>query len=329
MKESYFIKLNRDKWQNYEKIQKNPSSITVDKLADTYIDITTDLSYSQSKFGNTKITAYLNTLASGIHHSIYKNKKEKRERFSTFWKQEVPQSMASTQRSMFVAFVIFFLSVIIGCFSTAVDDTFVRFILGDDYVEMTLRNIANGDPMGVYGSQSSEAMFFTITINNVRVAFITFAFGVFTSIGSSYMLVTNGVMLGTFQYFFYQKGLLLDSSSTIWIHGTLEISAIIIAGGAGIHMGNGWLFPKTYSRLASFRRSAKTGMKIVIGLVPVFIIAAFLESYITRHTEFSIYLKGAIILISFLFILFYFVYLPIKIKKHESNFNPNRILQTT
>src|SRR3546814_13017991 len=84
-------------------------------------------------------------------------------------------------------------------------------------------------------------------------------------------------MLGAFQFFFYQKGLLLTSVLSIWIHGTLEISAIIIAGSAGLVMGNSLLFPGTWSRLESFRRGARRGLKIVIGLVPVFITAALLE----------------------------------------------------
>lgn len=329
MKESTFIKQNRDKWQKYEKIAKYQDTVSVDELSQIYIDITTDLSYSQSKYGDIKITQYLNTLSTKFHHGIYKNKKEKRERFISFWKSEVPEMMYKARKSMLLAFVIFFLSFLVGCFSTSVDDTFVRFILGDDYVEMTLRNIDNGDPLGVYKSQDSASMFVTITFNNIRVAFFAFALGLLTSVGSSYIMVYNGVMLGTFQYFFYQKGLLPESLSTIWIHGTLEISAIIIAGGAGIHMGNGWLFPKTYSRLVSFRKTANTGIKIVLGLVPVFIIAGFLESFVTRHTEYSLYTKGFIISASLIFIIYYFIYLPLKLKKHATTFNKNRILQTT
>lgn len=326
MKEATFIKQNRDKWQNYEKISKFHDTVSVDKLSQIYIDITTDLSYAQSKFGNVKITQYLNQLSTSIHHSIYTNNKEKSKRFWLFWKYEVPQMAYNARKSLFIAFTVFFLSFLVGCFSTSVDDTFVRFILGDDYVDMTLRNISNGDPFGVYKSSESAPMFLFITFNNVRVAFFAFAFGLLTSLGSSYILIFNGVMLGTFQYFFYQKGLLIDSISTIWIHGMLEISAIIIAGGAGIHMGNGWLFPKTYSRLYSFRKTAKEGMKIVIGLVPLFIVAGFLESFVTRHTEYSILVKGAIITVSLLFVLYYFIYLPFKTKKHETNFNANRIL---
>ena len=94
------------------------------------------------------------------------------------------------------------------------------------------------------------------------------------------------------------------------MHGTLEIWSIIVAGAAGLALGNGWLFPGTYSRLESFRRGAKRGLKIVIGTVPVFIMAGFIEGFITRHTELPDMLRLGIILTSLAFIIFYYIYLP-------------------
>ena len=103
--------------------------------------------------------------------------------------------------------------------------------------------------------------------------------GLLTSFGTGYMLLSNGIMVGAFQTFFYQHDLLWESSLAIWLHGTLEIWAIIVAGAAGLALGNGWLFPGTYSRVESFRRGAKRGLKIVIGTVPVFIMAGFIEGF--------------------------------------------------
>ena len=91
--------------------------------------------------------------------------------------------------------------------------------------------------------------------------------------------------------------------------------AIIVAGAAGLALGNSWLFPGTYSRLESFRRGAKRGLKIVIGTVPVFIMAGFIEGFITRHTELPDMLRLGIILTSLAFIIFYYIYLPNR-KKH-------------
>lgn len=177
-------------------------------------------------------------------------------------------------------------------------------------MDMTLSNIAEGNPMGVYGSASEVPMFLGITLNNVMVAFNCFAMGLLSSFGTAYMLFNNGVMLGAFQTFFYQHGLLWESALAVWLHGTLEIWAIIVAGAAGLTLGKGWLFPGTYSRTESFRRGARRGVKIVVGTVPVFVMAGFIEGFITRHTNLPDALRLGIIVLSLIFILYYYIYLP-------------------
>jgi uncharacterized membrane protein SpoIIM required for sporulation len=83
-----------------------------------------------------------------------------------------------------------------------------------------------------------------------------------------------------------------------------------VAGAAGLAIGNGWLFPGTYSRLYSFRRGAKRGLKIVMGTVPLFCVAGFIESFMTRHTEWPDAIRLTIILLSATFIIYYYVVLP-------------------
>ncbi len=205
----------------------------------------------------------------------------------------------------------------IGVVSATGDPDFVRLVLGNSYVDMTLNNIANGEPMAVYNGSSELPMFLGITLNNIMVSFNCFAMGLLTSFGTGYMLLNNGIMLGAFQTFFYQHGLLWESSLAIWLHGTLEIWAIIVAGAAGLALGNGWLFPGTYSRLESFKRGAKKGLKIVVGTIPVFVMAGFIEGFITRHTGLPDILRLGFILLSLSFILFYYIYLPDR-KKHGS-----------
>ncbi len=322
MKEAVFIRLNKEKWKQYEGLLQNLSQQSPDVVADIYIDITNDLSFSRSHYPTSKITAYLNGLSSRLHQFIHKKKEEKFSRIITYWTQEVPEIMYRSRKELMYSFLIFFVSAIIGVFSTANDENFVRIILGDYYVDMTLNNIKNNDPMAVYKSMNEGVMFSGITYNNIKVSFTAFASGLFTSLATAYLLFTNGIMIGAFQWFFHEQGLLWDSFLTIWIHGTLEISAIIVAGAAGITMGNGWLFPKTYTRIESFKRSAKRGAKIVIGTVPMFILAGFLESFITRHTEMPNYIRFSIIFLSFYFVIAYYIIYP-QMLIREKEYNKN------
>jgi uncharacterized membrane protein SpoIIM required for sporulation len=204
---------------------------------------------------------------------------------------------------------------IVGAYSAATDGNFVRLILGDGYVNMTLANIEKGDPMAVYKEMGSLNMFLGITINNITVALYAFVYGLFLSLGTIFIIMRNAIMLGSFQYFFFEKGMLWESARTIWIHGTIEISVIIIAASAGLVLGNSILFPGTYTRLQSFVRGAKDGLKIMLSTVPFFIIAGFLEGFVTRHTEMPDWLAVLIIGSSLFLIIYYYILYPLKLKR--------------
>ena len=315
MREAAFIKQNTEKWQ---KIESEPLTTSdrssPDVLTDQFIELTDDLSYARTFYPTSPVTRYLNGLTATRHRGLMQNKREERSRFVQFWATELPLLFRKSHPLLLVSFVVFLVAATLGWVSATHDTQFVRLILGDEYVNMTLENIQKGDPLAVYKSSGQADMFLSITINNIRVSFMAFILGLFASFGTIAVMFQNGVMLGAFQYFFYERGLLLPSVLTIWIHGTLEISAIVIAGCAGLTLGNSLLFPGTWSRLESFKRGAKQGLKIVVGLVPVFIMAGFLESFVTRLPLHPV-ASSFIILTSAAFIIWYFIIYPIRLEK--------------
>lgn len=319
MKEIVFLNRNANRWKEFEKILSSGYDTRPDVLSDLYIQITDDLSYAKTYLPASKTTKYLNSLAMKAHQIIYRNRKESLSRIISFWKTELPVIFKGSWKYMLYSFMIFFISFLTGVVSTAYDDTFVRLILGDSYVNMTLENIEKGDPMAVYKKMNQVDMFLGISLNNIRVSFLAFVLGVFLSLGSGYVLFMNGIMLGTFQYFFYQQGLLGESILTIWIHGTLEIFAIIVAGGAGLMLGNSILFPGTYKRSVSFMMQAKKGIKICFGLIPVFLVAALLEGFVTRYTNMPDMLRLLIIIGSLIFIIWYFFIYPYMLTIKDRN----------
>lgn len=319
MREAAFVKQNKDKWIAFEEALNSKRELSPDHLSDLYIEITDHLSYAKTFYPNSNTQLYLNAIAAQAHQKIYKTKRESKNRIVSFWKTEFPLLFAQHHRELLIAFLVFTFFCCVGAFSAANEGDFVRSILGDSYVNMTLENIENGDPMAVYKQMGEMNMFLGITINNIRVALMAFAYGILLGVGTLYILLSNGIMLGSFQYFFYEKGLLWESARTIWIHGTIEISVIIIAGCAGLVMANGMFFPGTYSRLEAFKRGVKNGLKIVISTIPFFIIAGFLEGFVTRHTEMPDWLAILIILSSLSLIIYYYIIYPIKLNKKNIN----------
>ncbi len=332
MKEGAFLGKNKKKWEEIEQQTRNLSKVHPDRLSEIFIELCEDLSYARTHYGNSPIAKYLNSLTARIHQTIYKQQSVRFLQIAQFWTKDVPLVMASVRKQMLVAFLIFTISCAIGVVSTLNDKAgeyeFARGILGNNYVEMTLQNIKEGKPMAVYDEKEPVMMFLAIAYNNISVAFTSFVWGglvsivgihafLLLSIGSAYILFVNGVMVGTFQTLFYKENLLWESASVIWLHGTIEIWSIILAGGAGIVMGNSIFFPKTYSRRESFKRGAEKGGKIMLSLLPFITLAAFIESFVTRYADMHVILKLLIIIGSLVLVMFYFVIYPFVVEKRE------------
>lgn len=315
MREASFVKQNKEKWIAFEKSLHNNIKINPDTLASYYIQLTNDLSYAQTYYPESKTLSYLNSLASQAHQKIYITKKETSNKIVSFWKYEFPLFFKQYHKTLLYTFLFFMAAVVIGAVSTLNDDSFVRLILGDAYVNMTIENIEKGEPMAVYKSSGEIGMFLGITINNIRVGIFAFAMGILFSVGTIYVLFSNGIMLGAFITFFYNHGV-LEKTSTVWLHGTIEISVIVIAGCAGLVMGNSFLFPKTYSRRVSFMKGAKDGLKIIVSTFPFFIIAGFIEGFITRYGDNMHWIISySIILASVALISYYYIFYPILLNR--------------
>ena len=309
MRETKFIEQNKEKWQEFEHILEGQFR-DPDKLNELFIQVTDDLSYSRTFYPNRSVRVYLNGLAQRVFFSIYRTRQSPFGRLLSFWTDELPALVYDARHAFRLSFGIFAVAFAIGMVSSAMDPEFSSIILGESYVQMTIENIESGDPMAVYKQRGKFGMSLGITANNLFVAFLTFVMGVFFAVGTVAIMIRNGIMVGVFQHFFIERGLFWDSFLTIWTHGTLEISAIIIAGAAGIVMGRGLLFPGTYTRMQAFQVSARRGLKIMIGITPIIILAGFIEGYLTRHTGTPDIVRALFILACLGFVLLYFGWYP-------------------
>jgi uncharacterized membrane protein SpoIIM required for sporulation len=330
MREALFIKKNAQKWQEYEHFQTDDP----DEMASRFTTLVDDLAYAKTFYPHSKVTRLINGHAVSIYQSIYQNKKEKYSRLISFWKTELPLVIRRNHKTFLFTFIVFLVCFLMGVISSIKDYEFVRGVLPPGYVEMTEDNIANGDPFGVYKSTGERGYFSTfieLFYHNVRIDFWMFIAGLFFGVFTLMLLFQNCVMLGCFQYMFFAKGLGVKSIMVIWIHGTLEISAMIISATAGFIIAKSILFPGSYKRLTSFKRGIKDAIKIMIIFVPMTLGAAFLESYITHLMSEAFDKDGggmpvwASVLIlgtSFSFIVWYFVIYPILVERKIKRLMP-------
>lgn len=309
MKETKFIQQNKKKWAEFESLSKSKhkDSNLYSKL---YIQITDDLSYARTFYSNRSVRVYLNNLAQDIFHKIFSRNRKKQSVIKDFWMEDLPSIMYYHRLELLISFLVLLVSIAIGLLTYQHDAGFAKKILGEGYLQMTAENIAKKDPMAVYKQSGPIEMFLQIVLNNLMVDVQTFFSGLIFSIGSVLVLLYNGLMLSAFQFYFIKRGLFHESFLAVWLHGTLEISAMVICGAAGIVLGKGVVFPGTYSRTQAFFSSAQRATKIFFSVLPITFVAAIIESFLTRYTKAPDILRLALILVSLFFILGYYVYLP-------------------
>ena len=325
MKESQFIQQNVDKWKAMELRVKDAQTSSA-SLAHDFIELTDDLAYCRTFYPNGQSLSFLNGLTRQYHQKIYINKKEDKKRFYWFWQYELPDLFYKYRRFFLYSFLIFVFFVVLGVISAKYDERYVRLIMGDGYVNMTLENMKKGKPFNVYADGNQFEMFFSIAINNIKVALMSFVSGIVFGIGPIFINMQNSIMLGAFEYMFFSKGLGFKSLTVIFIHGTLEIWSIVIGIASGMILGAGLLFPGTYSRWQSLTRSARDGVKIVLGLVPLFIVAAFFESFVTRYADMPLIFRLLILGCSLAFLIYYFILYPIRLRKRIVNYKPENVI---
>ncbi len=321
MREAMFIKKNVEKWNKY---QHEPSA-DPDETAERFTTLIDDLSYAKTFYPRSKVTHWINGLAASIYQNVYQNKKEKYSRVFTFWKYELPFIFKKYHRIFLITTIMFVVFTTIGILMSIYNPEFIRSILGDGYVDMTEENIAKGDPFGVYSKMEPFRMFMHIFMNNTLIAVGVFLGGLLLGTYTLKMLWSTGMMMGAFQYMFFAHDLGIKSILTIWVHGTIELSSIVIASTAGFILANSLLFPGTFTRLESFKRGFKDACKLMIVLVPFFFTAAFLESYITRLMSrtydsgdsfgMPVWVDLLILIGSLTLIVWYFVIWPIVLHK--------------
>ena len=286
-----------------------------DEMARDFTQLVDDLAYAKTFYPGSKVTRFINSEASRIYLNIYKNRKEESNRLLTYWKYDLPLTIRRHHGTILFSFIVFIIFFAVGFFVAMRDESMARSFFGDGYVNQTQENFDNGNPFGVFESGNPVLSWINLMIHNIKVSFLVFVSGIFCGIPSLYLLAQNAAMVGVFDQYFTSKGFGVDFFLVVFVHGTLELTAIIIAGAAGLVLGKSFLFPGTIRRIDAFKKGAKDGVKILIGLMPVFALAAFFEGFITRlYNDISI-LTSAVFALSVIFVIWYFIIYPIRLSK--------------
>lgn len=318
MREVAFIKQNKEKWLEFERVISNKEKKNPDELADLHIKIMNDLAYAQSFYPKSKVVPYLNKLAKVSYSKVYHTKRVDKNPFTSFFFEQVPLLCYQYRKYIYLAFIVFFVFFFVGLISTFNDESFARKVLGNAYVDVTLENIESGDTLAIYKGGTNWGSFIGIFSNNIWVGIRMFLSGLLIGIGTGLYIMYNGIMVAVFQAFFYQQNTLWDSVKGIWIHGTYEIFSMIIESAAGYIIGASILFPGSLKRLESFKIGIRHAFYIFLSTIPFTFVAGFLEGYVTRYyNTMPTFVCYLIILFCLVTISYYYLILPFKVAKKQ------------
>lgn len=242
-----------------------------------YRQIAADLATLREDRASAHFARYLNQLLARAHNIIYSTQKASPSTALRFFTKMYPEIYRRNQKYIYAALAIFAASALVGAALTYQDPDFKLSILGPAMVQtIEKREMWTHSIMGMKPLASSEIM-----TNNISVGFTTFALGITAGLGTIYMMIFNGLLLGVIGMACHQAGMSLKLWDFVAGHGVLELPAIFIAGGAGLKIAAGLLFPGYLPRRESLARAGAEAVKLLLGTIPILIVAGTIEAFVS------------------------------------------------
>jgi len=240
-----------------------------------YRQTASDLATVREDATSKQLSAYLNQLLGRSHNLIYMGHKPQVSGIVKFYRDTYPRVFRETLPQTFLALGIFAVMTLVGWAVAIHDPAFAQRFLGPRMIETIERHEMWTDSIvGIKPLASSGIM-----TNNLTVAFTTFAFGITAGLGTLYMMVFNGLMMGVVGAATWRGGMALQLWSFVAPHGVLELPAIFIAGGAGFEIARGLLFPGLLPRRESLAQAGGRAARLLLGTVPMLVVAGVIEGF--------------------------------------------------
>lgn len=288
MNQDQFVARRQAQWQELAQIlaqvqkqgaRKLPLEL-VERLGRLYRQTASDLAYARTYFPGSSTSHYLNQLVSRAHHLIYAEKPQRIKAILQFYWNEVPKTIQACGRPVLLSVVLMLLGGLVGFLAILYDPN-----LADALVPDNIRRFVPSEGGAEWAVAERPLIGTQIMLNNIRVGIFAFGLGITLGIGTALVLFQNGLLVGALSAHFFQAGLSYDFWSLILPHGALELMAIFLCGAAGLVLGWAVVAPGDLTRREAMAQSARTAVKLVLGSLPFFVIAAVIEGFVTPMTS--------------------------------------------
>jgi len=252
----------------------------VSELTDLYQAACADLARLRSCKADPELLQSLNRLISRAHGQIYRGGARRSWRLSHFFLVRNPQLFRETWKFTLASFLISASSAVMAYVTVQTSPGVVADILGGADKEF-YGSKSPADIRERFGHEGSPVLSSVVITNNIRVALGAFALGITFGIGTIYTLIVNGAMLGGIAGAFAKSGIGWQLWMVILPHGALELSAVVVAGGAGLLLGYSLWCPGQRTRRRALQEESVRAMQLAVGLIPAFIVAGIFEGFVT------------------------------------------------
>ena len=282
---NWWIEQRQNSWQRLDALTRQVESDGLRSLNGAelrefgllYRQIAADLSAVRADRAAGTLEGYLNGLLSRAHNRIYSGKRTGFGTVVNFLAREYPRIFRKHFRYVLVSFLLFVAGLTLGTLLTLARPEFMHLFLGPQMVstiehhKMWTQSIVGMKP------QASSA----IMTNNIGVSFMAFAGGITAGLFTIYLEFFNGVLIGVIGTACAQAHMLKDLLNFVAAHSALELPSIFIAGGAGLRIAAGLLFPGVLKRKDSLALAAREGVRLLAGVVPLLVVAGLLEAFLS------------------------------------------------
>ncbi len=298
---TYWLEKRQNHWKRLERLLdqcqrdglKSLTRLELQELGLLYRQAAADLSAQREDPSGKSYARYLNLLLSRAHNTIYTGQKSSARGILHFYRYTYPRIFRQNLSLVTTAFLLFVAGGLAGMLLSLVRPEFMSMFLGPRMMETIDHHKMWTDSVrGVMPLASSGIM-----TNNLTVSFVAFAGGITAGLFTVYSMVFNGLLIGTIGTACWLGGMSLPLWSFVAPHGVLELPAIFIAGGAGLRIAQGMLFPGFLSRSDSLAKSGGEAIRLLVGVIPILFLAGMIEGFISPSTlawQYKFALSGAI-----------------------------------
>jgi len=280
-----FIRARQDAWAQLQTFLDKARRLSLARVpldvfregSALYRQAVADLAYARMCYPTHPVVRELEQLVGHAHSLLYQAERARSRSWTEFWRETWPMRVREAARPILLATGIFWASAILGFFLTALNP-----VLESLFVSPPMREAIASKHMWTESlTRAAPEASSKIAANNIGVSLLVWGLGLTFGIGTVWLLVLNGLMLGAISAACLRAGMLLPLTEFVVGHGSLELPAIWISAGAGLLMAEAMLFPGRYSRRVELRMKGRRSVQIMVGIVPLLLVAGAIEGFVS------------------------------------------------